>query len=96
MRSATDAFFDNDSFFVSRTFLSNAKGSFGLMVTNSLDAARQLCVAARGQTISVAFYPKKGLICYGSEQAAVKAGLGAAMPGGDEKPSFKESAERDD
>ena len=96
VRSATDAFFDNDSFFVTRTFLSNAKGSFGLMVTNSLDAARQLCVAARGQTISVAFYPKKGLICYGSEQAAVKAGLGAAMPGGDEKPSSKESAERDD
>jgi hypothetical protein len=26
----------------------------------------------RGQTLSVAFYPKKGLICYGSEQAAVK------------------------
>ena len=96
VRSATDAFFDNDSFFVTRAFLSNAKGSFGLMVTNSLDAARQLCVAARGQTISVAFYPKKGLICYGSEQAAVKAGLGAAMPGGDEKPSSKESAERDD
>jgi hypothetical protein len=92
VRSASDAFFDNDSFFVTRTFLSNAKGSFGLMVTNSLDAARQLCVAARGQTISVAFYPKKGLICYGSEQAAVKAGLGVAMPGGE---SF-ESAERDD
>jgi hypothetical protein len=92
VRSAIDAFFDNDSFFVTRTFLSNAKGSFGLMVTNSLDAARQLCVAARGQTISVAFYPKKGLICYGSEQAAVKAGLGVAMPGGE---SF-ESAERDD
>lgn len=26
----------------------------------------------RGQTLSIAFYPKKGLICFGSEQAAVK------------------------
>ena len=97
VESATDAFFDNDSFFVTRTFLSNAKGSFGLMVTNSLDAARQLCLAARGQTLSVAFYPKKGLVCYGSEQAAVKAGLGARTPGdaeGDEAAG--DDAERDD
>ena len=83
VRSTIDAFFDNDSLFVTKTFLANAKGSFGLMVTNSLDAHRQLCVAARGQTISIAFYPKKGLICYGSEQAAVKAGLSIPTPGGD-------------
>ena len=31
--------------------------------------------------MSVAFYPTKGLICYGSEQAAVKAGLNARFPG---------------
>ena len=31
--------------------------------------------------MSVAFYPTKGLICYGSEQAAVKAGLNAEFPG---------------
>jgi hypothetical protein len=31
--------------------------------------------------MSVAFYPTKGLICYGSEQAAVKAGLNADFPG---------------
>ena len=30
--------------------------------------------------MSVAFYPDKGLICYGSEQAAVKAGLNATPP----------------
>ena len=97
VESATDAFFDNDSFFATRTFLSNAKGSFGLMVTNSLDATRQLCLAARGQTLSVAFYPKKGLVCYGSEQAAVKAGLGARTPGdaeGDEAAG--DDAARDD
>jgi hypothetical protein len=31
--------------------------------------------------MSVAFYPTKGLICYGSEQAAVKAGLNVELPG---------------
>lgn len=31
--------------------------------------------------MSVAFYPTKGLICYGSEQAAVKAGLNFELPG---------------
>ena len=30
--------------------------------------------------MSVAFYPSMGLICYGSEQAAVKAGLRASVP----------------
>jgi hypothetical protein len=83
IRVTIDAFFDNDLFHCTKQFLSNAKGSFGLMVTSSLDAHRQVCVAARGQTMSVAFYPKKGLICYGSEQAAVKAGLGFDTPGGD-------------
>jgi hypothetical protein len=72
-----NAFFDNDLFWTLSTFLENAKGSFGLCITSSLDAHRQLCLAARGQTMSIAFYPNKGLICYGSEQAAVKAGLNA-------------------
>lgn len=76
-----NAFFDNDLFFATKTFLKNAKGSFGLCVTSSLDAHRQICLAARGQTMSIAFYPRKGLICYGSEQAAVKAGLGFEFPG---------------
>ena len=31
--------------------------------------------------MSVAFYPTKGLICYGSEQAAVKAGINIPFPG---------------
>ena len=31
--------------------------------------------------MSIAFYPNKGLICYGSEQAAVKAGLEPEFPG---------------
>lgn len=78
-----DAFFDNDLFRATKTFMRNAKGSFGLMVSSSLDAHRQVCLAARGQPMSIAFYPKKGIICYGSEQAAVKVGLDMETPGGD-------------
>ena len=54
---------------------SSPQGSFGLCVSSSIDARRQFCVAARGQTISLAFYPRQGVVLYGSEQAAVKAGL---------------------
>mmetsp|Transcript_18687 Transcript_18687/g.32920 ORF Transcript_18687/g.32920 Transcript_18687/m.32920 type:complete len:1597 (-) Transcript_18687:84-4874(-) len=76
-QATVDAFFDNDLFHTVKTFMKNAKGSFGLSVTSNLDAHRQMCLASRGQTISIAFYPEKGLICYGSEQAAVKAGMSA-------------------
>ncbi|KAI2497271.1 hypothetical protein MHU86_17235 [Fragilaria crotonensis] len=50
--STIDAFFDNDLFMTTRMFLKQAKGSFGLCVTSSLDAHRQICLAARGQTVS--------------------------------------------
>jgi hypothetical protein len=66
VRSTINAFFDNDLFQTTKYFLDNAKGSFGLFVSCSLDAHRSICLAARGQTMSIAFYPKKGLICYGS------------------------------
>ena len=75
------AFFDNDLLATTQTFLAHAVGSFGLCVTSSLDAHRQLCLAARGQTMSLAFYPRKGIILYGSEQAAVKAGMRTIFPG---------------
>ena len=82
VQAVVDAFFDNDLLHSTRLFLHDAKGSFGLMVASSLDAHRQTCLAARGQTLSIGFYPRKGLICYGSEQAAVKAGLNYENPGG--------------
>lgn len=69
------AFFDNDLLHTVRIFLKNAKGSFGLCVTTSLDAHRQVAMAAKGQTLCIAFYPRKGVICYGSEQAAVKVSM---------------------
>lgn len=75
VQATVDAFFDNDLLQTMRTFLENAKGSFGLCVSTSMDAHRQVVFAAKGQTLSVAFYPRKGVICYGSEQAAVKVSL---------------------
>jgi hypothetical protein len=48
-----NAFFDNDLLFSTKEFLKNAKGSFGLCVTSSLDAHRQICFAARGQTVGI-------------------------------------------
>jgi hypothetical protein len=77
-----DAFYDNDLFFAIKTFMDHAKGSFGLSVTSTLDSAKQMCLASRGQTMSVAFYPDKGLVCYGSEAAATKAGMTAECPPG--------------
>ncbi|KAJ1454221.1 hypothetical protein M885DRAFT_522003 [Pelagophyceae sp. CCMP2097] len=78
--AAVDAFFDNDLLWSTRLFLKHAKGSFGLMVSCTLDARRQVVLAARGQTMSVAVYPKLGLALYASEQAAVKAAMGVDKP----------------
>ena len=80
--AAVDGFFDNDLFHATRLFMANARGSFGLGVTCSLDSSRQMIVAARGQTNSVALYPRLGLVLYGSEQAAVKACVGMKPPPG--------------
>ncbi|CAE7837945.1 unnamed protein product [Symbiodinium sp. CCMP2592] len=73
---AIDAFFDNDLLRAMELFMERAKGSFGLCITSSLDAQKQIVMAARGQSMAVAFYPEAGLLLYGSEAAAVKAGLG--------------------
>lgn len=82
VKATITAFFDNDLLHSMRLFLENAKGSFGLCVTTTMDSHRQAVFAAKGQTLSVAFYPRKGVICYGSEQAAVKAGLNYDTPQG--------------
>ena len=50
-------------------------GSFGLLLSHSLDASGELIVASRGQTMSIAFYPESGLVMFGSESAATKAGM---------------------
>ena len=48
VKSAVDAFFDNDLIRTSRMFLKSSRGSFGLCITSSLDADRQMALAARG------------------------------------------------
>ena len=53
------AFLDHDLFFATRTFLEHAKGSFGLVVSSSLDAHRRLVMAARGQTVRMFFDTRK-------------------------------------
>ena len=76
VRFAVAAFFDQDLFRAGKQLLAGAEGSFGLVLSSSLDAKSELVVAARGQTMSVAFYPRLSLLCFGSESAATKAGLG--------------------
>ena len=83
-----DAFFDNDLMETTKIFLAGAVGSFGVVFTSSMDARRQICIAARGQPMSIAFYPDKGVICYGSELAAVKAGMTFDCPGGNNKSKY--------
>jgi hypothetical protein len=46
--ATVDAFLDNDLLQTAKIFLKNAKGSFGLMITCSLDGRYQFCMAARG------------------------------------------------
>ena len=73
--SVIDAFFDQGLLQAARQLLGSAMGSFGLVLSHSLDADKELVVAARGQTMSIAFYPETGLVLFGSESAATKAGM---------------------
>lgn len=60
-----------------RQLLAGAKGSFGLVLSHSLDAgdAGEVVMAARGQTMSVAVYPHLGSVLFGSEASATKAAM---------------------
>jgi hypothetical protein len=71
--SALNAFLHMDLLAATRQLLAGAKGSFGLVLSHSLDVADQLIVAARGQTMAISFYPQLGLVLFGSEAAATKA-----------------------
>lgn len=78
METAITAFLEHDLFCSSNLFFRNARGSFGLCTSSTVSAHRQVVIAARGQSMSVAFYPRMGLVLYGSQQAAVKASIGIA------------------
>ena len=73
--SAVSAFFDGDLLRAARELMSGAMGSFGLVLSHSLDAAGELVLAARGQTMSAAIYPALGLVAFGSEAAATRVGM---------------------
>ena len=81
VRVAVRAFFEQDLLAAARQLLANAIGSFGLVLSTSLDAPNELVVAARGQTMSIAFYPKLGCFLFGSESAATKAAMMTAKAG---------------
>lgn len=81
VRSAVDAFFDQGLLAASRQLLESSMGSFGLVLSHSLDADGELVIASRGQTMSVAFYPEHGIVMFGSESAATKAGMSLPSTG---------------
>lgn len=69
---SVDAFLGQDLYTAARQLLGNAKGSFGLVISHSLDSANEVVVAARGQTMALAFYPQMGMVLFGSEATATK------------------------
>ena len=81
VRSAVAAFFRQDLLAAGRQLLEKAEGSFGLVLSSAIDSSHELVVAARGQTMSVAFYPRLGLFTFGSESSATKAALGRRIDG---------------
>jgi len=61
-----NAFFDNDLLLSTQIFVKNAKGSFGLVVSSTLDAHRQLVIAARGQPVSTIEHLASSVFSIGS------------------------------
>ena len=99
LRGRLDAFFDNDALLRDADVPWRRKGSFGLMVTNSLDAARRLCLAARGQTVA-ARGPGEGASSVGDGAGALFLRVSRDADGADKSSRRRRSrgddAERDD
>ncbi|MDJ0634651.1 MAG: hypothetical protein QNJ34_15795 [Xenococcaceae cyanobacterium MO_188.B29] len=70
VRTAIHAFFHNDLYYATKTFMSKAEGSFGLVTVSTL-AEDQLVLSAQGQPISVGYNWQEGYMVYASEPAAV-------------------------
>ena len=70
VKSAIDAFFHNDLYFATKTFMSRAKGSFGLVTVSTLEEER-LVLSAQGQPMSIGFNWQEEYMIYASEPAAV-------------------------
>jgi hypothetical protein len=74
VRTAIDAFFRNDIYFATKTFMLKAVGSFGLVTVSTLNK-EQLVLSAQGQPMSIGFNWQDGYMIYASEPAAVDAVL---------------------
>ena len=84
--AAVDGFFDNDLFHATRLFMANARGSFGLGVTCSLDSSRQMIVAARADQLGGA------VPAPGSGAVRVRTGGGEGVRGdGNPRPGPRRS-----
>ena len=84
---AVSAFLFGDLLRAALELLRGADGSFGLVLSSSLDAGREVVVAARGQTMSLAFYPRRGLVAFGSEATATKVPMQEDVVGGADQPA---------
>lgn len=83
------AFFEGGLERAAKLILRRASGSFGLTFSHSLDAGGavpasgtgcsttggEVVVCAKGQPMSIAFYPSLGIVLFGSEAAATKAAM---------------------
>ena len=76
IKEACSAFFFGDLLRGTLELMANAQGSFGLVLSHSLDAGGEVVFASRGQTMSIAFYPALGCVTFGSEAAATKVCMG--------------------
>ena len=65
------AFFDNDLYRATQIFISQTKGSFGLVATSTLEES-ELVLCAKGQPITVGFNWEQDYMVYASEPAAVE------------------------
>jgi len=92
VQHACDAFMHADLLRAALELMNGARGSFGLVLSHSLDAEEEMVVAARGQTMSLAVYPQSGLVAFGSEAAATKVGMGAQHGGAAEATTSEAAA----
>ncbi len=69
--AAAAAFLDQDLLRAARGLMAGASGDLALFASCSLDAGRRLVLAARGRPLSVAFYPRLGLVLWGSDQVGL-------------------------
>jgi hypothetical protein len=70
VRTAIEVFFKNDLYFATKTFMSKAEGSFGLVTISTLEE-EQIVLSAQGQPISIGFNWQEGYMVYASEPAAI-------------------------